>query len=84
LYVQGNFEIYHVIFRSAPVSPTHGLRLPPPSSTPPSQPHESSSPTKLIPPPHSTGDTMPSSLPGQINTPAVSSSFTKQNIPSAV
>lgn len=66
------------------MSPTHGLpnRLVPPSSTP-LQPHETTSPIKNIPPPHSAAEATSAGISSQINTPVVSSALAKHNITSA-
>lgn len=67
------------------MSPTHGLpnRLPPPSTPPTSQAHETS-PTKTVPPPHSASDnTILNAVSGQLNT-SVSSPIAKHTVASAM
>ncbi|XP_020914191.1 forkhead box protein K1 [Exaiptasia diaphana] len=71
--------------RSAPVSPTHGLpnRLPPPSTPPTSQAHETS-PTKTVAPPHSASEnTTLNAASAQLNT-SVSSPIAKHTVASAM
>ncbi|XP_031563321.1 forkhead box protein K1-like [Actinia tenebrosa] len=65
--------------RSAPVSPTHGLRLPPPS-TPPATHSRESSPTKTVPPPTS-GESTPPIFSSSINNTVMSSPIARHAIP---